>query len=183
MKMRNGPNSRKKALNPLDVVSEKPRRGRPEKMSRSSVIGRAANYRTALSAVWSQLEGPLLSAKTDQQVIAALENYAEPFTNRFVPEQVSEILALIRDPHFPKRPKARIGFLADSLPGRPEITARRSRDICAEERAEQRAKSPHKILRKEFYVECSCGYKGPARDNACKKCSAKIPILLDELRM
>jgi hypothetical protein len=182
VKMRKGPSSRKKAVMSLDAVSEKPHRGRPEKISRSSVTGRAANYRTALGAVWSRLEEPLVSAKTEQDVVAAFETYAEPFTNRFVPEEVSEILALIRDPHFPKRSKARIGFLADSLPGRPEITARRSRDICAAERAKQRAKSPHKILRKEFYVECSCGYRGPARNNACKRCGAEIPISLEDLR-
>jgi hypothetical protein len=166
---------------PLDVVSEKPRRGRPVKVSRSTVTGRAANYRRMLGTVWSKLEESLLSADTEEQVIAAFGNHAEPFTNRFVPQQATEILTLIHDPHFPMRAKARIGFLADSLSGRPEVTARRSRDICAQERAKQSAKSPHRVLRKEFYIECSCGYKGPALDNACRKCEAEIPISLEDL--
>jgi len=131
-----------------------------------------------LTAVWPKLSGPLLASDTKEQVNAAFENYAQPYTRNFVPGSASDILALIHDPHFPKRAKAQIGFLADSLPGRPEITARRSRDICAEERAIERAKSPHKILRSEFYVECECGYKGPARDNACRKCGAEIPLSL-----
>jgi hypothetical protein len=172
---------RKNVLKPLDASSIKRGRGRPEKIPRSWVTGRAANYRKMLATVWSKLEVPLLAAETEEQVVVAFENHAEPFTNRFVPQQVSEILALIQDRRFPKRAKARIGFLADSLPGRPEITARRSRDICAEERAKQRAKSPHKVLRKEFYIECSCGYKGPALDDACRKCRAEIPISLEDL--
>lgn len=162
----------------LDAFSEKRRRGRPEKIPRSWIIGRAPNYRTSLEYVWPKLSGPLLAANTDEQVIEAFEQYAQPYANNFVPSFASDILALIHDPHFPKRAKAQIGFLADSLAGRPEITARRSRDICAEERAIQRAKSPHRILRKEFYIECSCGYKGPARNDACRKCGAEIPLSL-----
>jgi YD repeat-containing protein len=52
-----------------------------------------------------------------------------------------------------------------------------SRDICAKGLAEEKAKSPHKILRKEFYVECSCGFKGPALNDACRKCGAQISFL------
>jgi len=29
-------------------------------------------------------------------------------------------------------------------------------------------------LRFEYYVECSCRYKGPSLDHACPKCGAKI---------
>jgi hypothetical protein len=165
----------------LDTSSEKRRRGRPEKIPRSWVIGRAENYRRALAAVWPRLAAPLLAAETEEQVMAAFENFGQPYANQFVPRQASEILNLIRHRQFPKRAKAQIGFLADSLPGRPEITTRRSRDICAEERAILRAKSPHKILRKEFYIECSCGYRGPALNDACRKCRAEIPISLSDL--
>lgn len=163
----------------LDAFSEKRRRGRPVRIQRSWVTGRAKNYRFMLTAVWPKLSGPLLAADTEEQVNAAFENCAQPYTRNFVPGFASDILALIHDPHFPKRAKAQIGFLADSLPGRPEITARRSRDICAEDRAIERAKSRYKILRKEFYIECSCGYKGPARDDACRKCRAAIPLSLE----
>ena len=30
-------------------------------------------------------------------------------------------------------------------------------------------------------IECSCGYQGPARDNACRKCGAEIPLSFEEL--
>ncbi len=56
-----------------------------------------------------------------------------------------------------------------------------SRDICARERASERKKSPYKIVRHEYYVECSCGYKGPAHDNACRKCGAEIDFLPEVL--
>jgi hypothetical protein len=128
-----------------------------------------------LAAVWAKLSGPLLEAETEEQVCAAFENGAQPYASELVPRLASDILGLIRDRRFPKRAKAQIGFLADSLGGRPNIEPRTSRDICARERAKEQAESPHKIIRHEFYVECSCGYKGPARDNACRKCGAEIP--------
>lgn len=55
------------------------------------------------------------------------------------------------------------------------------RDVCRRGRAKQRAKSPYHILRYEYYVECSCGYEGPARDNACRKCGAEINLLPEML--
>jgi len=172
------PHHLKKALDP---VPEKRRRGRPEKISRATVTGRAENYRRMFAAVWAGLSSPLLAAETKEQVIAAFESHAEPYTNRFVPHLASDILDLIHDRQFPKRAKAQVRFLADSLPGRPEITARTSRDICAKHRAIERAKSPHRILRKEFYVECSCGYRGPALNDACRKCGAQISYVSEIL--
>ena len=88
----------------------------------------------------------------------------------------------VAEPKFPKKPRAQIKFLAISLAGRPNVEARTSRDIYAKGLAEEKARSPHKILRKEFYVECSCGYKGPASNNACRKCGAQIDLLPELLR-
>ena len=170
-----------KTKNIVDTVSKKKSRGRPQRIPRSWVIGRADNSRIGLAQVWPKLRDPLLAAQTEEQAIAAFENYGQPYTGDFVPRMAPDILALIRDPSFPKRPKAQIGFLADSLAGRPNIEFRTSRDICVKERAKQRAKSPHKIIRKEFYIECECGYKGPARDNASRKCGAEIPVSLGTL--
>ena len=168
---------------PLDLASQKRGRGRPQKIARSWVVGRAPNYRRALGYVWAELSGPLLAATTAEQVIEAFQKHASLYASNFAPRFAADILALIHDPHFPRRRlKAQIGFLADSLAGRPDITARRSRDICTEERAAHRATSnQHKILRTEFYIECSCGYKGPARDSACRKCGAEIPPSLGHI--
>lgn len=162
---------------PLDTSSEKRGRGRPQKIPRSWITGRARNYRFMFAEIWPKLGEPLLAAETEEQVIAAFENHAQPYANRFVPHLASDIFNLIRDRGFPKRAKAQVGFLADSLPGRPEVAARTSRDICAKHRAVECAKSLHKILRREFYVECSCGYEGPARHDACPDCGAQISYL------
>lgn len=73
-------------------------------------------------------------------------------------------------------------FIANSLAGRPNVEPRTSRDIRARALAEEEARSPHKILRTEFYVECSCGYRGPALNNACRKCGAQINMLAELLQ-
>jgi hypothetical protein len=163
------------------VFLEKRGRGRPPKIQKSWVTGRAKNYRQMLSQMWPELADPLMAAQTEEQVISAFEKHGQLYAGDFVPRLASEIVALIHASNFPLGPKARIGFLADSLAGRPTITARTARDICAKYRANERAKSPHKIIRKEFYIECECGYKGPARDDACRKCGAGIPISLGTL--
>jgi hypothetical protein len=166
----------RKTENAINTFSKKRGRGRPQSIPRSWVIGRAHNSRIGLAQVWPKLRDPLLAAQTEEQVNAAFVNYGQPYAGDFVPRLAPDILALIRDSSFPKRPKAQIGFLADSLAGRPNVEFRTSRDICVKDRAKQRAKSPHKIIRHEYYVECECGYEGPARDNACRKCGAAIPV-------
>lgn len=165
----------------LDVFSEKRRRGRPWKVRHSEVVGRAQNYRGIFAEVWSRLRGPLLAAKNQEEVIQAFQDQAQSYAREFVPRIAADILRVIHEPKFPKRPNPQIGFLADSLAGRPNVEPRTSRDICGKARAKERAKSPHKIIRKEFYIECSCGYKGPARNDACRKCGAEIPLSFEEL--
>jgi hypothetical protein len=163
----------------LDAFSEKRGRGRPYKVRASEVTGRAYNYRLIFSQTWDLLGEHLLRARTEEEVLQAFARtgYKSEFEHI-----ASLILAVLHDADFPKRNrKARINFLADSLAARGVVTPRTSRDICGKARAKERAKSSHKIVRKEFYVECSCGYKGPARDNACRKCGAEIPLSFYEL--
>lgn len=169
---------RKRRSQPVmrDSLSEKKTRGRPATILPSTVVGRADSCRYQLKQVWTQLEAPLLAAKTEDEVQAALETHAPVYASSHVPLQVPDILTLIHDKKFPKDPEARVNFLADSLGGRSTLTFRSSRDVCARERAKERAKSPHQILRYEYYVECSCGYEGPARGGACRKCGAEIPL-------
>ena len=155
-------NPQKSAKNPLDRFSTKRGRGRPFKVVRSAVAGRSSNYRDLLPRIWNELEGPLLAAKTPEDVVKAFEA-AHRGSNEF-PPQAQLILEVIRDPQFPKTQKARINFLADSVAGVGLVRPRRSRDICAEERAakEQEKRAPY-IIRYEYYVECSCGYRGHSR--------------------
>ena|SRR2546425_5875870 len=163
----------------LDSRLGKRGRGRPLKVRHAEVFGHADNYRMMLAEVWHKLRNPLLAPETgkEEDVTRAFESYAQPYAENFVPRLASDILRVIHEQKFPKRPKAQINFLADSLAGRPNVESRTSRDICGQERAKVRAKSPHRILRKEFYIVCSCGYKGPALNNACLKCGAQISQL------
>ncbi len=88
------------------------------------------------------------------------------------------ILQVVRDPKFPKRSRqAQINFMADSVAGHGVVTPRSSRDICEKERA--RIKRVHRIISYEFYVECSCGYKGISRNHACPRCEAEIHLRSD----
>jgi hypothetical protein len=160
---------------PLDTVFEKRGRGR-RGVRASEITGRSHNYRTIFGYLWDGLRVPLSEAKDEADVIKAFDEKAQPYMREFMPMLAGLVLKVIREPKFPKRRDAQINFLADSLAGYGTISPRRSRDICDQERARERAKSKYKIIRKEFYIECSCGYKGPARDNACRKCGAEISI-------
>jgi hypothetical protein len=161
----------------LDMNSEKRGRGRPRKCRYPEILGRAANYRGTFTNIWIKLSAPLLVARSEEEVTEVFKTQATPYAEEFVPRLAGDILNVIRERRFPKRARAQIKFLANSLAGRPNVEARTSRDICAMGLAEEKARSPHKILRKEFYVECSCGFKGPALNNACRKCGAQISLL------
>jgi hypothetical protein len=166
---------------PLDAFREKRGRGRPYDVIHSEVIGRAENYRRTFGYIWPGLRGAVLAANAVKEVIEAFDRHASAHASEFIPRLAEDILKVVREPKFPKRADPQIKFLADSLAGRPNVEPRTSRDICAKERAKDRGKSAYKIIRKEFYVECSCGYEGPAWNNACRKCGAEISVLPDML--
>jgi hypothetical protein len=148
----------------LDTYSEKRGRGRPG-VRPSEIRGRADNYRMIFGYVWDRLRKPLLTAKSEIEVIKVFEENAQPYTREFMPMLAGLVFKVIRERKFPKRKEARINFLADSLAGYGSISARRSRDICEKERK----KKVHQLIREEFYIVCSCGYKGPALRGACPK--------------
>jgi hypothetical protein len=170
--MRKGKRARKRPQNFLDRYSPKRDPGRPPTVSASAVRGRADNWRVSLARLWSDLEAPLLAAQTADDVATAFEK-ALPGNNEF-PPHAEVIFRTLKDPKFPRQKKARINFLADSSAGLGIVTPRRSRDICAEERAADVQK--HQIVRYEYWVECSCGYKGISQNHSCKKCGAEIPF-------
>ena len=169
-----------KPQKPLDTVSGKRGRGRPG-VRPSLISGRAYNYHQIFKIIWNDREDTrgeplrgmgedLLKAQTEEDVIRAFDpwpNYQQDFA-----PLAGLILKVLRDNDFPKRRKPQIRFLADSLGGSGMVSLRRSRDICEEERA--KGKRAHRILRFEWYIECSCRYKGRSRDHACPKCGAKI---------
>jgi hypothetical protein len=176
-------NPQNKPKKELDAFSQKRPVGRPGRVRASEVGGRSYNHRLQFSQIWDTVGESLICAQTQEDVLKALDLAGQYWRNIFgsSPGIPSLILRILHDPKFPKKVRQRqINFLADSLAAWGSVSPRRSRDICEQERAKARAKSPHKIIRKEFYIECECGYKGPARDNACRKCGAEMQPSLEQ---
>jgi hypothetical protein len=148
------------------------RRGRPPTIGVSEVYGKAENLRDNLAEVWDRLWPLLSNARSEGEVTKAFQDGARPYDQNFVPSLSALTLQVLQEPTLPKRREPLQRFLADSLAGVGVVTPRRSRDICAQERA--RRKRAHHILRYEFYVVCSCGYKGHSKNHACPKCGAEI---------
>ena len=150
----------------LDIIPGKRGRGRPG-VRASEISGRAHHYRLIFERVWDSVGEALLKARTEEEVIQAFGS-GSYYVQEFAPI-ASLMLEVLRDPDFPKRKRAaKINCLADSLAGRGLISARRSRDICERER--RGSKDEHYIIRQDFYIECTCRYKGPALHGACPKC-------------
>jgi hypothetical protein len=158
-------------------------------MPASEIYGRAENYRKRF---WEQRldkkkkqlvrDRPcqwaeqMLVASNEDELRKALDtapNYVQGEFNPFL----ALILSIFREKTFPKSKTAQLDYLADSLAGLGQVTPRSSRDICGIEKAKARRASRFRIIRYEYYIECTCRYKGPARDGACRKCGAEIPIL------
>jgi hypothetical protein len=158
---------------------KKNNRGRKRALLYKTLTGRASNYEFQLSQVWQRLETPLLAAETENEVTIAFNQFAQPYDGDFVPRLSSDILLLLKDQDFPQRTIPQIKFLARSLAGRSTLSFRRSRDICEMEALREKRKPAHRILRREFFIECSCGYKGPALDNDCPRCGAQPQLSLD----
>jgi len=168
----------KNSLDRFSGVMPNKKRGRPRKIPREWVTGRASNYEFQLGQVWEKLEPSLLQAKNADEVTESFANFAQPYASEFVQRHSSDVLLLLKDPDFPKRAEPRVKFLARSLAGRTQYSFRTSRDICEKSTIQEERKSPHRILRREFFIECSCGYQGPALDNKCRKCGAEPQLSL-----
>ncbi len=169
-KRKKGPKQAEKAL---DTFSEKRKRGRPG-LRPSEISGRSYNYRLIFSHIWDVVGSALLKAETEEDVDRAFD--PRPVYKREFLPLASRILRVLHDPKFPKRPEPQRNFLADSLAGRDWISPRRCRDICGQERRKDRERARFKILRWEFYIVCSCKYKGPSLNHTCPKCGSEIPI-------
>ncbi len=79
------------------------------------------------------------------------------------------VFKAVHHPKFPKRRDPQINYLADSLAALGRVRPKRSREIVAQELAKERAKLKHRVLRREFYIECTCGYQGPAYKGKCPR--------------
>lgn len=178
--MRKRERTAKRLKNLVDRGSRKRGRGRPPKVRYSEIRGRADNYRFILGQVWDRLWPRLSRVQTDQEVIDAFVEEAQPYAPNFVPGLANLVFRVLKDTKFPKRRDPQIDFFADSLAGLGFVAPRSSRDICQKERS--REKRAHHIIRYEFYVECSCGFKGQSRDHACRNCGARIEFWISAFK-
>lgn len=180
------------AFMPAMTLIERRGRGRPPKMPASEIVGRAYNYRGMFW--WYRLHGnkkdptknewvrdkpqpwaiQLLASQNAADAEGALESNSQ---NQALRPLIPLILKVLGERSCPKTTEKKLDFLADSLAGVGVVSPRRSRDICASARSKEKTKSQYKIIRHEYYVECECGYIGPACENACRKCGAEIPFL------
>ena len=157
----------------LDSVFAKPGRGRRPRVAADLMRARSEHLRRCLDQVWSDLAPRLFAARNAADVKTAFDS--EPIRLAPIgamPSWYPMIPHIVRERAFPKTRAAQVKFLADSLAGWGEISPRRSRDLCAEARAS--AARETRILRYEFYVVCSCGYKGPSLNHACQRCGAQV---------
>ena len=167
------PTSRKSKKSSSSASNGK--RGRRPRVS-SGIVGRRADYmESTLKRVWISLGPLLLTARTVADVAEALERGSTPHVGPFIsPDWYGLVLKILNERSFPKTEAAQIRFLAASLAGWGEVSARRSRDITERERKQSRAR--HRIIRYEFYVQCTCGYEGPSLGHACRDCFAPIRV-------
>lgn len=159
------------------LVPKKSPNGRKEKrplgrpgVNRTLVLQTADQFRVMLPDVWPRLAPQLLAAQSPEDVTNAFEPFGLLSTS-FVPRWTELIFKIVKDRRFPRvRAKAQIEFLSDSLGAQGAVKPRRSREICAEERKKERTRERHVIVRRDYYIECTCGYEGPASRGACPKC-------------
>lgn len=114
----------------------------------------------------------LVRASSEEEVKKAFENVREDYKRRLrLLLKPEVILSSLRESTFPKRNRAaQIRFLSDSIAADGLVSTRRSRDICSEER--NKLARQGQIIRREFFIECTCGYKGPALYGSCLQCGA-----------
>ena len=160
--------SGQKTANRALTASEETR-GRKRRIHPENVV-RAADFLVKLLEFckdqidWGKLE----LAKTEEEAATAFERVPSPYRERLnlwlaaIPEWALE-------GKFPKTNLDRkMRHLADSVAAEGFLSPRRCRDVCLEERKRQAQLGM--ILRREFYIECSCGYQGPAKGGGCRKC-------------
>lgn len=154
-------------------------RKRQESERNAIFLGHADNYTTlfnsARHAFWEAVDS-LVEATTDksikkraQQGYAALEQVPWPTNRGYLLTHAFSLrfMEAVRDRNFPKRHKARAHFLGDSLGVDREVGARRSRDICGQERT--KAKREAEKLEPEIYIMC-CGKKKWTVKRICPTC-------------
>jgi hypothetical protein len=172
-------NVKKHTKKTLDTPTQKRGRGRPRWVDPGETRARADNYRGIFNLVWKTLYPLLSKAQTEEEVIRSFEEGAGAYSRQFMPNRAALVLKILRERTFPKKDTTQANFMADSLAAYGDVSPRRSRDVCQRERLKEN--KTHHIIRWEFRIECSCGYKGFSRDHACPRCNAEVDFLFHSI--
>ena len=116
-------------------------RGRQRRINPSWVVGSAETYRVQIANAWPKVGNQLLAAQSRDEIVRVLDGTPGGLIAGIVDNRkfATLLFEIIHDPAFPKvRTNSQIRFLADSLGGSGVVKPRRSRDICAEERAKMK---------------------------------------------
>jgi len=148
-------------------------------MRRRTIAGHGYNYGHAFlyagDRFWEQVQalrnikrteldkGKLVLGRHTLESVNWRTSLPSPLSDDFV----AAFVEAARDRNFPKRRKAQARFLGESLGAEGEVSPRRSRDICGEERTRTRVKNIAPPA--EFYIRC-CGKKRWTVDQLCPEC-------------
>jgi hypothetical protein len=163
--------SGQKTANRVLTASEETR-GRKRRIHAENVVRSANDLFRILEFCKDQIDwGKLEIAKTEEEAASAFARVPSPYRARLhlwlaaIPEWAQE-------GKFPKTNLERkMRHLADSVAAEGFLTPRRCRDVCLEQRKRQAQLGM--ILRREFYIECTCTYHGPAKGGGCPQCGTK----------
>lgn len=152
------------------------KRGRKPKVRVSELYNRAYDLRLIFQSNLSKLNWKeLVAARTEKDLEQALNN-AFDRAKEILLCKPGLLLSVLCDRQFPQKDRdAQEQFIADSLAALGQVSIRRSRDIVQRDRSARKKRG--KILRREFYIECSCKYEGPAYKDACPQCGAEVSYL------
>jgi hypothetical protein len=170
-KLGSGPKTANRALTALQET-----RGRKRALNPETVVEHADYVLKVVASLkheiaWDKLEAARSKAEAESAIARV-----PPFYREILRDRLHAILMWVREGKFPRKNLERkMRHLADSIGGDVLISPRRSRDICGEYRKRPVSEQVGMLRCREFYVECTCGYQGPANRGACARCGTRKP--------
>ena len=166
--------TKKEPKSPLTTSQEK--RGRKRTLEPETVVEHADYVLKVVASLQDRIEWDKLeAARTEAEAEAAIAR-VPPFYREILKDRLAAILMWVREGKFPKKNLERkMRHLADSVARDVLLSPRRSRDICHEYRKRPVSTKVGMILCREYYIECTCGYRGPASRGACARCGTRKP--------
>jgi hypothetical protein len=151
------PHPSKKAEKSIKAAPEDPQAIAIREMRNRTLVGHGWNYEKAFlnagDRFWEDVKAlrNIDRVELDKRKLVlgrhtlGLVQWGTQFPSSLSDRFVSAFIQAIRDRNFPKRRKPQARFLGDSLGADGEVSARRSRDICGEERAKLKRAVPAKL--------------------------------------